>query len=184
MAIDKAVDSAALEAALKASADAIREKTGDSASIPWDAAKGFAEAIAGIKAGGDIGGKRFEYCTYTVAEDKTSAFDVPLENSFNTDAGYSMVFYWSTPHNTAPSSDPAKVNFGCTGVQIIKSDGTVTKGTIHAAVNKYGSISSAYNAVYVFNGRQIAFSANTSLVVPAGLTLHFLVISNDNAGVA
>ena len=56
MAIDKAVDSAALEAALKASADAIREKTGDAASIPWDAAKGFADAIAAIEAGGGSGG--------------------------------------------------------------------------------------------------------------------------------
>jgi hypothetical protein len=52
MAYDKLVDSAALDAALKASADAIRGKTGDTASIPWDADKGFAEAIAGIQAGG------------------------------------------------------------------------------------------------------------------------------------
>ncbi len=52
MAYDKLVDSAALDAALKASADAIRGKTGDTASIPWDANKGFAEAIAGIQAGG------------------------------------------------------------------------------------------------------------------------------------
>lgn len=52
MAYDKVVDSAQLEAAITASADAIREKTGDTASIQWLADKGFAEAIAAIEAGG------------------------------------------------------------------------------------------------------------------------------------
>ena len=54
MAIDKAVDSAKLNACLDAEADAIRAKTGGSADIPFDYAnnKGFADAIAAIPSGG------------------------------------------------------------------------------------------------------------------------------------
>lgn len=53
MAYDKVIDSAQLEAAITASANAIREKTGDTALIQWLAEKGFAEAIAAIEAGGE-----------------------------------------------------------------------------------------------------------------------------------
>ena len=50
MAFDKAVDSAVLDANLKTVADAIREKAGTSDSLVFPT--GFAEAIAGIQAGG------------------------------------------------------------------------------------------------------------------------------------
>ena len=46
MAIDKAGDSAKLDAALRATADAIRQKGGSSAKITWDAATGFADEVA------------------------------------------------------------------------------------------------------------------------------------------
>lgn len=55
MAIDKAVDSAALDAGMTATANAIRAKSGGSASIAWDAAKGFADAVAAIPTGGGGG---------------------------------------------------------------------------------------------------------------------------------
>lgn len=49
MAYDKLIDSVKLDAALTASADAIRNKTGNSAKITWDEASGFSSAIAEIK---------------------------------------------------------------------------------------------------------------------------------------
>lgn len=49
MAYDKIVDSAKLDAAMTASADAIRAKTGDTAKITWDETSGFSSAIAQIK---------------------------------------------------------------------------------------------------------------------------------------
>lgn len=52
MALDKIVDSAQLDGALTATADAIRDKTGGTEQIAWDAGKGFADAIAAIAAGG------------------------------------------------------------------------------------------------------------------------------------
>ena len=54
MAFDTVVDKAQLEAAITASANAIREKTGSTASIEWLPDKGFAEAIAGIEAVKDM----------------------------------------------------------------------------------------------------------------------------------
>ncbi len=51
MAIDKAVDSGALDTALTYTADRIRAKTGGTDQIAWDAEKGFGEAVDGIQAG-------------------------------------------------------------------------------------------------------------------------------------
>lgn len=51
MAYDKVVDSAALDSALTATADAIRAKTGSEDAIAWDAEKGFAGAVEGIPEG-------------------------------------------------------------------------------------------------------------------------------------
>lgn len=49
MAYDKVVDSAKLNSAITASADAIRAKTGDTAKIAWDESTGFSSAISEIK---------------------------------------------------------------------------------------------------------------------------------------
>lgn len=48
MAIDKAIDSGKLNGAMTSTANAIRAKTGDSAAIPWNESKGFADAVAAI----------------------------------------------------------------------------------------------------------------------------------------
>lgn len=48
MAYDKVIDSAQLDAAMKATADAIRGKTGNTAQIPWNDSTGFATDIDGI----------------------------------------------------------------------------------------------------------------------------------------
>lgn len=48
MAFDKLIDSAKFDAAITASADAIRAKTGGTAKIPWDETTGLANAISGI----------------------------------------------------------------------------------------------------------------------------------------
>lgn len=52
MPYDKKIDSAQLDGALSATADAIRRKTGGSELIPWDADQGFKAAVEGIAAGG------------------------------------------------------------------------------------------------------------------------------------
>lgn len=50
MAFDKVVNSGKLNTAMTSTANAIRAKTGDSAAIPWDESKGFADAVAAITA--------------------------------------------------------------------------------------------------------------------------------------
>ncbi len=52
MGIKKVIDAERLDAALTATADAIREKTSGTDPIPWNADTGFAEAVAGITGGG------------------------------------------------------------------------------------------------------------------------------------
>ncbi len=48
MAYDKVIDSAKLNGAMTATADAIRGKTGGTAQIPWNESTGFASAVGGI----------------------------------------------------------------------------------------------------------------------------------------
>lgn len=52
MAVDKLVDSAQLDAALTATANAIRAKTGSSSSLPWNLSTGFQSAVEEIPEGG------------------------------------------------------------------------------------------------------------------------------------
>lgn len=52
MAYNKAVDSAVLDSGLTATANAIREKTGDTALIQWMNENGFKAAVEAIEAGG------------------------------------------------------------------------------------------------------------------------------------
>lgn len=66
MALDKAVDSALLDKALKSTADAIRSKTATTDDILWDIFTGFAEAIKKITAAVD-------FDTYTGEYDITPA---------------------------------------------------------------------------------------------------------------
>ena len=51
MSYDKVIDSAKLDAAMNATADAIRAKTGGTADIPWNESTGFASAISAIPVG-------------------------------------------------------------------------------------------------------------------------------------
>lgn len=52
MAVDKLVDSAQLDGALTYTANSIRNKTGNSSQIAWDATYGFKDAIDAISGGG------------------------------------------------------------------------------------------------------------------------------------
>lgn len=56
MAYDAFVDSVKLNAALRATASAIRSKTGSSGSIAFNMSTGFASAISSISTGGNVGG--------------------------------------------------------------------------------------------------------------------------------
>lgn len=72
MALDKVVDSAALDAGMTAVAGAIRAKAGTTDPLAWP--DGFAAAISGIETGG--GGK---YQAGTLIGDGTSNAVIPLE---------------------------------------------------------------------------------------------------------
>ena len=70
MALDKVVDSAALDTQLTSIADAIRAKTGGSDSLVFP--DGFLQAIAAIEAGGGSGGGHAFQCGTVVSADGTN----------------------------------------------------------------------------------------------------------------
>lgn len=78
MAIDKAVDSSALDTALTYTAERIRAKTGSADQIAWDAEKGFGEAVDGISAGSGSVGR----LTFTPTEN-TQSVEVPFDRTFD-----------------------------------------------------------------------------------------------------
>lgn len=80
MAIDKAVDSAALDAALVATANAIRQKGGGSAKIAWDAASGFAEAVIKIPEAAIDGYTKLSYIESNGTQYIDTAF-IPNQNT-------------------------------------------------------------------------------------------------------
>lgn len=92
MAIDKAVDSAALDAGMTATANAIRAKSGGSASIAWDAAKGFADAVAAIPTGGGGGGLLSVSAMYEIIKAQGTAFPETVEAPFPTPEGASVLY--------------------------------------------------------------------------------------------
>ena len=74
MAYDKVVDSAQLETAITATANAIREKTGDAALLQWLEDKGFADAIAAIEAGGGSGGDGGVFATGSITPASSTTY--------------------------------------------------------------------------------------------------------------
>lgn len=92
MAIDKAIDSAALDAGLLSVANAIRTKGGTSASLAFPA--GFVSAVEAITAGG--GGLAYDIGTFTLSIDETSA-------SVTTDAAEE--FKTGVPHSLGETPD-------------------------------------------------------------------------------
>jgi len=96
MAYDKLVDSSALDYALTATANAIRTKTGDTASLEWDASKGFADAIAEIEAGTEIPDGYIlpsgsvtitENGTHDVTEKTSVVVEVPIPDGYIVPSG-------------------------------------------------------------------------------------------------
>lgn len=92
MAIDKAVDSAALDAGMTATANAIRAKSGGSALLAWDAAKGFADAVAAIPTGGGGGGLLSVSAMYEIIKAQGTAFPETIEAPFPTPEGASVLY--------------------------------------------------------------------------------------------
>lgn len=81
MAYDKVIDSAALDAGMTATANAIREKTGQAGAIPWENDKGFSAAVAGIQVGGGSGGETFPQKLY----ETDIVLDATITNAVYTD---------------------------------------------------------------------------------------------------
>ena len=80
MAYDKVIDSATLDAGMVATANAIREKTGQAGAIPWENDKGFSAAVAGIQVGGGSGGGTMESGELTLTSANFYTITIPVSS--------------------------------------------------------------------------------------------------------
>ena len=97
MAIDKVIDSAQLDGALKASADAIRAKTGGADLIQFDPATGFAAAVAAVSTGGGTLGMKTG--TVTLTESYTN---IDIEHGCGK-LPHTVVFVLQNPEEITPT---------------------------------------------------------------------------------
>lgn len=127
MALDKVVDSAKLNGALKATADAIRSKTGSTDSVPFDPSTGFKTTVESMEIGGGGGSVEGAHIVTFMNDDGSTELGSRLVLKGNTcgdpialglfatptkasTAQYNYSFYgWATSENGA-ADDNALVN--------------------------------------------------------------------------
>lgn len=114
MPYDKLIDSAKLDAAMNASADAIRAKTGGTADIPWDESTGFANAISGITTSGKYQSK--------AATPSTS------EQTIKPDSGYDALSQVTV--NAMPTATQATPSISVSSAGLITASATQTAGYV------------------------------------------------------
>lgn len=193
MAIDKAVDSAVLEANLTTIANAIREKAGTSDALAFPA--GFAEAIAGIETGGgEIAGvSKFVSGSFVLAENYTSKYTIvsdaealaPLMDdgiSWTMVPVKSFMCLWATPKESDTdfsaypntvclyASVPGKKSVGAATAKSIgkvSSSGSVSTANVTSSP-AYMTMSSASDLVFGFN-------SNSNYLGYAGTEYHWFV---------
>lgn len=125
MALDKLVDSGKLDAALEATADAIRVKTGGTAEIAFDldGGDGFADAVEAIPTGG---GASDHYAVFTLTAD-VAGTDTVVHTltgdalTHKDDSTFALMI-----HAISPPTNAVAVVGGCIANELLgeKTDGT------------------------------------------------------------
>jgi len=120
MAYDKIVDSAKLDGAMTATADAIRGKTGKTADIPWDESTGFASEIASITT------ETEPNLQAKTATPSTSAQTIKPDNGYD---GLSQVTVDAMPTATQATPSIAVTTGGLITASATQTAGYVAAGT-------------------------------------------------------
>ena len=127
---DKIVDSAALDAGMTATANAIREKAGNTDSIVWEELTGFKKAVEAISAGG---GLKYDMGSFTLDEDisanlftnpNNATYGSPIPHNLGEVPDFIVVWtdHWAglTADDTPPFTTATMVGFiwlnGLTGM--------------------------------------------------------------------
>lgn len=171
MAFDKVVDSTALDTALTATADAIREKTGTADPITWLEELGFSEAIAGISAGGGV---KIATGTYTVASNQN---DVIIEHDFGEIPD--VVLTWADQKSSTQSGYMGYMLLGV----VTPLDGlyawkcVYTSGSSKIVYSNSDKEPGVYKSFFSVSDTQVGFWSNSaSSQAVAGLLYRYILI--------
>lgn len=185
MAYDKVVDSAQLNAAMTATANAIREKAGNSNACPWDASTGFASLIAAIQAGGGGGGgnsgsfngKPILCGTFTPASDITTNSNERFAEDVGFEANKAyFVFMCATGTYTNLYDHIGKK--GMVG-SVSRRYNTTNNNSYEAALafDSYGgNAAGKYGLRKPYAGTHLTISASTSYVLKAGVEYGWIAV--------
>ena len=165
MAYDKVIDSAKLNSAMTATANAIREKTGDTNTILWNENTGFTSAVEAIQNGGD-NSLLLNLMTGEDIEFAVSDYVAELDRDFGNIQNVSLLDVNTKRLDT--NSIPISVQvliLRYDGVTTLASSGTVTRtwlwdqdgyssygGKIYVPQSYISQYTSATNWSSVFNG--------------------------------
>lgn len=176
MAFDKVIDSAALDAGMTATANAIRKKTGSNSPIEWDLSNGFKSAVEVIDTDGGVelpeletpasdddvflgkeyidGSGRKQSGSFTIDEELTEQDSLisQIANALKDKAAGSLI---SLPELTNPA-DPTDIAYGKV---LYDDDGNPVTGTL-------GDFKPGTEGRYVF-GTNPRVSGDTNLYVEA-----------------
>ena len=184
MAVDMLVDSTALDAALTATANAIRTKGGTSAQIAFDDETGFASAVAAIPTGGGLptGLNAVAYGTFTPPNANTS-FNV----THNLGISPKGCIIWITPNGRTgvDYDDTTPLTVANMGIMSAFFQNPAINDTkyITSEIGSLGEVSSVYGVCIRFGSNSGATAA--SIAVSGGITsmdsTKFHVSHNNNA---
>ena len=177
MALDKLVDSSKLNAALTATAQAIRDKTGTSDLIPWDAETGFKTTVEAIAAANGSGGGSLviNRGSFTGAGINTVSHGLSVVPSFI--IAYCYNASGNTPRTTygigpdllsVYTSNNIRVAFGSGMFNIPKYDFTQSYGT---DTDQY-----MYGAIREVNANTFVIGSNGSTGATYNTTYQFIAI--------
>lgn len=145
------------DAELTATADSIREKTGDTALLEWVTGKGFADVIAGIESGG----AKFTTGSFTVTTNSTAK---TVTHNLGAIPNFCFLFYEDA---NATGIITAKANCVCFGAYM---NGRATGGWFDPNASTLYLGSSMHDITNLVSNNWLMFNSANATTILMGVT--------------